>query len=162
MTAFTLHYATMFRPQRRLFLLLTPPDSVKLGFCYRRSRCRERSTPVCSHAFTFTTWFYFSTRIIERYEGLKILVQTPWYSRMAVLLVLNCLLLRFIHLIAVRNARVCMCVYANARYEKHMAYICTLNMQRSPVFISTLPTRMMLRLFHIHVSISWDTADYKM
>jgi len=72
--------------------------------------------PVCSLAFTFTTRFYFSTRIIERYEGLKILMQTPRYSRVATFLALNCLLLRFIRLIAVR-----ICVYVNTRYEKHMA-----------------------------------------
>lgn len=160
MAAFTLHYATAFRPQRRLFLLLTPPDSVKLGFCYRRSRCRK-STPVYSFAFTFTMRFYFSTRIIERYEGLKILMQTPRYPGMATLLALNCLFLNFIHLIAVRNVCICKCEIREA-----YGYICTLNVQWSPSFISVLSSPTRIRewcwcLFHIHVSIRRDIPNYE-
>lgn len=140
MATFTLHYATVFRLQRRLFLLLTPPDSVKLGFCYRRSRCRE-STPVCFLAFTFTTRFYFSSHIIERYEELKIPMQTPRYSRIAALfLALDRLLLSFICLIALRNVYVCKCEIWEA-----YGYICMSNVQWSPSFTSALPSSTRIR-----------------
>jgi len=86
-------------------------------------------------------------------------MQTPRYSRVATFLALNCLLLRFIRLIAVRNVYVCV---RKCEIWKAYGYICTLNM-KSFLYIGFTFTyenmRMMLRLY-IYVSTR-DTVGYE-